>query len=863
MGRLWIWVTLLVVAGACAVAAYVAFVPGSGVPALRREPAATKAADARAAEAAPTPSAETAAAPVAVASADPGERRLALVVWQSNYQSLSKLTQTRDEAEQIRHALEQIGFDVDMEGDLDARSLSKTFQNYWRRLDAAGDDAVGFIYYTGHGVQDPDPEVQDNYLLGTDADIESAGDLAFGGIALQQLIDALEKTRPKIAFVVVDACRDEPVFDEISKSASGSGKGLKPVSAALDMGVAYATAAGKTAEEGVYAPSLAKRLVQPKLLASEVFSRTQVDVAQATAKDGRVQYPEFINRIYSKFCFNGCPDDAGGAVLTAADKEELQAWQTASLANTAQEYRRFLDAYPTSRFSGAAKGLLTQFETGDADASAGASAADVVKVRADARESLVSATPLPASKWPFLGTLRMAQRNGGYMYACDVTAISRMYVITAAHCLEQSAQRNADGWEWRPRSQTEVVLGTVDLAEVQPSNVFGIDDVIIHPAFVPFRHGDGNDDWSASRNDIAILRLDRPWSGAVSRLSGSFNSDPDTDAGIAFVAGFGMLSGDDRPRVVNFTSQGRPAMAQSRVALQSASPALDTKSCLAGVRDDVDIGSGFICIGNDVAADASKVTCTGASGSPIAALDDGGNAYQVGLISWGIGCSRDVATFGTRISAVRDFIAANVPDAVFVYPDRETSAQVVRRTAANLVDLLRGSESGVEVQISQNGVPSTVLVDGSDLQIKVTPRIPGELMVLDIDASGQLSMLFPDIFGDEDARVTPGKAVSIPGDEYTVRVAPPFGKGQLVAIVLPDEVAKDIHRQVQDSQTGGRVVGNSSTAPPAPEEIVWRALERASVSEDPDLGQTWAAAVQDYQVIPRPGVVVAPDGPPN
>ncbi|MBW8882088.1 MAG: caspase family protein, partial [Asticcacaulis sp.] len=104
----------------------------------------------------------------AVAHADPA--RVALIINQVDYQSLTPLPDTDGEAAQVSDSLKKIGFDITTVRDANLAGLQTALKDFRRKL-AGAPGAIGFIYYTGHGMADPTDDKGDNYLLGIDADV--------------------------------------------------------------------------------------------------------------------------------------------------------------------------------------------------------------------------------------------------------------------------------------------------------------------------------------------------------------------------------------------------------------------------------------------------------------------------------------------------------------------------------------------------------------------------------------------------------------------------------------------------------------------------------------------------------------------
>ncbi len=95
---------------------------------------------------------------------------------------------------------------------------------------------------------------------------------------------------------------------------------------------------------------------------------------------------------------------------------------------------------------------------------------------------------------------------------------------------------------------------------------------------------------------------------------------------------------------------------------------------------------------------------------------------------------------------------------------------------------------------------------GQEFQISVSSREPGYLVLLDINAHGEVTQLIPNNFMDQAGRtrfIRPRGRIVIPDDYYgfAFEAAEPVGHGTLVAIVTEDEVALksllDQHRAIE------------------------------------------------------------------
>jgi uncharacterized caspase-like protein len=132
-------------------------------------------------------------------------------------------------------------------------------------LRAAGPDAVGLFYYSGHGAADGGT----NYLIPVDVKTIEDGELWDQSLRLTEITRKLKGEAGNAThFVVFDACRNVLKLRRSGTRAVVQSKGFVPVVQEAGMLIAYATAEGELASDvgsgaGPYAKVLAEEIVKP------------------------------------------------------------------------------------------------------------------------------------------------------------------------------------------------------------------------------------------------------------------------------------------------------------------------------------------------------------------------------------------------------------------------------------------------------------------------------------------------------------------------------------------------------------------------------------------------------------------------
>lgn len=221
----------------------------------------------------------------AFAQSPAAERRVAFVVGIGAYKAAPQLGNPVGDARSIGDSLRRLNFEVSEVYDPDFRKLSEALRAFG--IKAAQAD-VAVVYYAGHGVQ----VGRENFLLPADAQIERERDLVYEALSLELFLGEVSQAR-HLGIILLDACRNNPFVERLSRSLAISSRG--PPSAGLarvdnvprNTLVAMATKADQTAEDGSgghspFAQALLNNLDKPGLELSLFFRSVRDDVLRAT-----------------------------------------------------------------------------------------------------------------------------------------------------------------------------------------------------------------------------------------------------------------------------------------------------------------------------------------------------------------------------------------------------------------------------------------------------------------------------------------------------------------------------------------------------------------------------------------------------
>ncbi len=205
------------------------------------------------------------------------ERRIALVMGNGAYK-VHPLNNPVNDANDMAAALKKSGFQV-----IDARDA--TLNQMRAKVREFGDllvnSDVGFVYYSGHGVEMKGK----NYLIPVNADIQREDEIADQGLDANLILEKMNTAGKGVNILVIDACRDDP----FGRSFRSSSRGLVQMDAPKGTLIAYSTSPGKVASDGdprernsPYTKHLLKAMQKPNMPIELVFKEVRRSVQAET-----------------------------------------------------------------------------------------------------------------------------------------------------------------------------------------------------------------------------------------------------------------------------------------------------------------------------------------------------------------------------------------------------------------------------------------------------------------------------------------------------------------------------------------------------------------------------------------------------
>ena len=217
-------------------------------------------------------------------------QRAALVIGNAKYETtVGPLRNAVGDAKAVAKTLRGLGFAVTEEHNVTRNELLESVAKFRAKLRGA---EVALFYYAGHGIS----VAGSNYLIPVKSGYqpEGADDITLRLLAETKLFNAEQVVAEMSAagalcnLVILDACRATPVARNPSIRNLASPGGLAEMNPPAGSLIAFATDAGRTAQDGtgsngLYTEELLRHLRTPGLTIEQVFKRTRAAVLQRSA----------------------------------------------------------------------------------------------------------------------------------------------------------------------------------------------------------------------------------------------------------------------------------------------------------------------------------------------------------------------------------------------------------------------------------------------------------------------------------------------------------------------------------------------------------------------------------------------------
>lgn len=274
------------------------------------------------------------------------EKRVALVIGNSDYLDVPALENPRNDAEDVATALKRLGFETTVSLDADRNAMQAAIDDFSGKVEGAD---VALFYYAGHAMQHQGV----NYLIPVDGNLSNAAGLR-RMTRLNDIVSDVKRAK-SLRIMILDACRDNPLADkldtgtQIAQAGATRSAGLAKLSRTMaktapaeaseptnkggDI-IVYAAEAGRTAADGVgrNSPFSAAFVKYVETEGQEVVSLMRRITTSVQDETKGAQRPELSLAVPFEFYFKPGPPQPPPTVLQLVPKakpHEVGAIETA------------------------------------------------------------------------------------------------------------------------------------------------------------------------------------------------------------------------------------------------------------------------------------------------------------------------------------------------------------------------------------------------------------------------------------------------------------------------------------------------------------------------------------------------------
>lgn len=209
------------------------------------------------------------------------DKRVALVIGNSEYRHVPRLPNPQRDALAMESKLIELGFNVTSASNTSRRNLGKKILEFGRRAHQAD---VALVFYAGHGIQVNGT----NYIVPVDASLRDELSINEEAYKLDDLLAAIATAKTKLIFM--DACRDNPFATQMQRrnNSRSVSRGLARIQTNTSGSlIAFATDPNNIALDGngensPFTRALLDILPQPNLEIRLAMGRVRTKVANLT-----------------------------------------------------------------------------------------------------------------------------------------------------------------------------------------------------------------------------------------------------------------------------------------------------------------------------------------------------------------------------------------------------------------------------------------------------------------------------------------------------------------------------------------------------------------------------------------------------
>lgn len=287
------------------------------------------------------------------------DKRVALIIGNSDYRHVPKLANPANDAAAMSLLLKNAGFDVvETRQNLTGADMRRSMRDFF---ETTRDADIAMVFYAGHGIEVGGT----NYLIPIDASLRKDIDVEDEAISLDRVLTLLEPAK-KLRLVILDACRDNPFLSKMSRTLASRtvGRGLGKVEPAnSDTLIAFAAKAGSTSADGTgvnspFTTALLKSLTIPGLDIRLALGRVRDEVLRTTSR----QQEPFVygalggSTISLAALTSESRNDTGSPAAQAdADAPASRDYEAAGKIGTKAAWDAFLSKYPSGFYADLAR----------------------------------------------------------------------------------------------------------------------------------------------------------------------------------------------------------------------------------------------------------------------------------------------------------------------------------------------------------------------------------------------------------------------------------------------------------------------------------------------------------------------------